>query len=323
MLAGCTVVVKCPPAAPGEAYVVAEVAEQVGLPPGVFNVVAADRDVSELLVTDPRVDKISFTGSTAAGRRIASLCGERIARCTLELGGKSAAVVLDDADLATAAETLAREECNIAGQVCSSLTRIIVTRARHDDDGRRARRRFSRGSQSATRSTPRRRWDRSPCDVSATASRATSPRGSPRAPPRDRWRSAGAPRPRLVRRADRVRQRRQLVDDRPGGDLRSGAERDPGRRRAARGRARQRHDLRAQLVGLHQRPRPRRRASPASCGAGRWATTRGATTSAWRSAASSSRASAARAAARDSSQFLETKSVILDDVPSTTNGSNP
>jgi len=67
----------------------------------VLNVVTADREVSELLVTDPRVDKITFTGSTAAGRRIASLCGERIARCTLELGGKSAAVILDDADVAT------------------------------------------------------------------------------------------------------------------------------------------------------------------------------------------------------------------------------
>ena len=62
-----------------------EVAEEIGLPPGVLNVVTADRQVSELLVHDPRVDKITFTGSTAAGRRIASLCGERIARVTLEL----------------------------------------------------------------------------------------------------------------------------------------------------------------------------------------------------------------------------------------------
>ena len=81
-------------------YLLAEAAEAVGLPAGVFNVLTADREVSELLVRDPRVDKIAFTGSTAAGRRIASLCGERIARYTLELGGKSAAVILDDADLA-------------------------------------------------------------------------------------------------------------------------------------------------------------------------------------------------------------------------------
>jgi aldehyde dehydrogenase (NAD+) len=93
----------------------------------------ADREVSELLVRNPDVDKITFTGSTAAGRRIASLCGERIARCTLELGGKSAAVILDDMDLGVAAKTLARAECAISGQVCSSLTRIVVTKSRHDE----------------------------------------------------------------------------------------------------------------------------------------------------------------------------------------------
>jgi aldehyde dehydrogenase (NAD+) len=133
LLAGCTVVLKCPPEAPGDAYVVAEIAEAIGLPAGVLNVVTADREVSELLVRDPRVDKITFTGSTAAGRRIASICGERIARCTLELGGKSAAVVLDDMDLEEAATTLARAECMLAGQVCSSLTRIVVSRPRHDE----------------------------------------------------------------------------------------------------------------------------------------------------------------------------------------------
>jgi acyl-CoA reductase-like NAD-dependent aldehyde dehydrogenase len=133
LIAGCTVVLKASPEAPGEAYVVAEVAESIGLPPGVLNVVTADREVSESLVRDPRVDKITFTGSTAAGRRIASLCGERIARCTLELGGKSAAVVLDDIDLGVAAKTLSKAECFLTGQVCSSLTRVIVSRSRHDE----------------------------------------------------------------------------------------------------------------------------------------------------------------------------------------------
>ncbi len=133
LIAGCTVVLKSSPEAPGEGYVVAEVAEEIGLPPGVLNVVTADREVSELLVRDPRVDKITFTGSTAAGRRIASLCGERIARCTLELGGKSAAVILDDMDLGLAADRLTRAECMLTGQVCSSLTRIIVSRHRHDE----------------------------------------------------------------------------------------------------------------------------------------------------------------------------------------------
>jgi len=132
LLAGCTVILKSSPEAPAEGYLVAEIAEAAGLPPGVLNVVTADREVSELLVRDPRVDKITFTGSTAAGRRIASICGERIARCTLELGGKSAAVILDDADIATAAQTLAGAECFLSGQVCSSLTRVVVSRGRHD-----------------------------------------------------------------------------------------------------------------------------------------------------------------------------------------------
>jgi acyl-CoA reductase-like NAD-dependent aldehyde dehydrogenase len=133
LLAGCTIILKSSPEAPGEGLIAAEIADKIGLPPGVLNVVTADREVSELLVTDPRVDKITFTGSTLAGRRIASLCGDRIARCTLELGGKSAAVVLDDANLATSAATLARSECFLSGQVCSSLTRIIVTRGRQDE----------------------------------------------------------------------------------------------------------------------------------------------------------------------------------------------
>jgi aldehyde dehydrogenase (NAD+) len=133
LLAGCTEVLKLSPEAPGEAYIVAEVAREIGLPPGVLNVVTADRGVSEQLVRDARVDKITFTGSTAAGRRIASICGERIARCTLELGGKSAAIILDDADMVTAAKALAEAECSITGQVCSSLTRIIVSRDRHDE----------------------------------------------------------------------------------------------------------------------------------------------------------------------------------------------
>jgi aldehyde dehydrogenase (NAD+) len=133
LLAGCSVVVKLAPEAPGAGYIVAEAAEEIGLPPGVVNFVTAGREVSELLVRDARVDKISFTGSTAAGRKIAAICGERIARCTLELGGKSAAVVLDDADLANVAATISAAECMLTGQVCSSLTRIVVTRSRHDE----------------------------------------------------------------------------------------------------------------------------------------------------------------------------------------------
>jgi hypothetical protein len=99
LLAGCTVILKTSPEPPAPGYILAEVCEQVGLPKGVLNVLSADREVSELLVRHKDVDKVTFTGSTAAGRKIASICGERIARCTLELGGKSAAVILDDYDI--------------------------------------------------------------------------------------------------------------------------------------------------------------------------------------------------------------------------------
>jgi acyl-CoA reductase-like NAD-dependent aldehyde dehydrogenase len=132
-IAGCTVILKMSPEAPAAGYILAAAAAESGLPAGVLNVVTADREVSELLVRDPRVDKIAFTGSTAAGRRIASLAGERIARVTLELGGKSAAVILDDADIGQAAATLAGAECFLSGQVCASLTRIVVPRAKHDE----------------------------------------------------------------------------------------------------------------------------------------------------------------------------------------------
>ena len=143
LLAGCTVILKLSPEAPGEGYVIAEVAEQIGLPPGVLNVVTADRETSELLVRDPRVDKITFTGSTQAGKRIASICGGRVARFTLELGGKSAAIVLDDMDLSDVARILTESECMLSGQVCASLTRVIVSRHRHDDLAHELAERFS------------------------------------------------------------------------------------------------------------------------------------------------------------------------------------
>ena len=133
LLAGCTVVLKSSPEAPAEGLIMSEIAESIGLPAGVLNVVTADREVSELLVRDPRVDKITFTGSTLAGRKIASILGERIARVNLELGGKSAAVILDDVGINTTAEALATAECRLTGQVCSSLTRIVVSRKRHDE----------------------------------------------------------------------------------------------------------------------------------------------------------------------------------------------
>jgi acyl-CoA reductase-like NAD-dependent aldehyde dehydrogenase len=133
LIAGCTIIIKASPEAPSSPYLLAEICDEIGLPPGVVNVLTANREVSELLVRHPDVDKVSFTGSTVAGRKIASICGERIARCTLELGGKSPAIILDDYDLATAAASLAKSAPLMTGQVCSSLTRIIVSEKRHDD----------------------------------------------------------------------------------------------------------------------------------------------------------------------------------------------
>lgn len=133
LLAGCTVIIKSPPEAPCSAYLFAQMCEEAGLPPGVVNILTADRAVSEELVRHPGVDKITFTGSTAAGRRIGAAAAERVARVTLELGGKSPAIVLDDFDIGTAAKTLGGSFFGyLSGQVCHSLTRIIVPRSKHD-----------------------------------------------------------------------------------------------------------------------------------------------------------------------------------------------
>jgi aldehyde dehydrogenase (NAD+) len=131
LLAGCTVVMKPAPETPIEAYLIAEAADRIGLPPGVLNLVTTHREAADHLARHAGIDKVSFTGSVTAGRRIASVCGDRLARCTLELGGKSAGIVLDDADIGAAAKTLAQTIVMSAGQVCATLSRAIVTRRRH------------------------------------------------------------------------------------------------------------------------------------------------------------------------------------------------
>jgi acyl-CoA reductase-like NAD-dependent aldehyde dehydrogenase len=133
LISGCTVIMKPAPETPLEAYILAEAAEVAGLPPGVLNLVPSHREAADHLVRSPGVDKISFTGSTAAGRRIASVAGERIARVTLELGGKSPAVVLDDYPVAAAAPLLARTITVMTGQVCAMLSRAIVPAHRYEE----------------------------------------------------------------------------------------------------------------------------------------------------------------------------------------------
>jgi len=129
LLAGCTVVLKPSEIAPTSAALLAEAVQQAGLPPGVFNLVhGTGPDIGEMLVSHPNIDMVSFTGSTRAGSHIAAIASSQIKRIALELGGKSAALVLPGADLPTAVKaTLASCMLN-SGQTCSSMTRLLVQR---------------------------------------------------------------------------------------------------------------------------------------------------------------------------------------------------
>ncbi|RYE41526.1 MAG: aldehyde dehydrogenase [Hyphomicrobiales bacterium] len=133
LIAGCTVVLKPSPETPLDAYAMAELLAEAGLPDGVLSVVPADRVASERLVAHPLVDKIAFTGSSAVGRRIASICGKDLRRVTLELGGKSAAIFLDDADFESAVESLRLGSFRNSGQVCSLKTRLLVSESRETE----------------------------------------------------------------------------------------------------------------------------------------------------------------------------------------------
>ncbi|MEW1551429.1 aldehyde dehydrogenase [Streptomyces tsukubensis] len=130
---GCTLVVKPSPETVLDAYLLAEAVEEAGLPAGVVNIVPGGRDAGAHLVAHPGVDKVAFTGSTAAGRAIAETCGRLLRPVTLELGGKSAAIVLDDAelDLAEIGEGLFGATLLNNGQTCFLGTRILAPRSRY------------------------------------------------------------------------------------------------------------------------------------------------------------------------------------------------
>ncbi|HXB86028.1 aldehyde dehydrogenase [Mycobacterium sp.] len=133
LAAGCAMVLKPAPEAPLDSYVLADAAMAAGLPDGVLNIVPGGRELGEYLVTHAGVDKISFTGSSAAGQRIGALCGERHRPVTLELGGKSAAIVLHDAELTTTVEGLAFNSFLNNGQVCAADSRILLPASRFDE----------------------------------------------------------------------------------------------------------------------------------------------------------------------------------------------
>ncbi len=133
LAAGCTVVLKPSEIAPINAFMLAEMIEAIGLPPGVFNLVSGvGPEVGNALINHPEVDMISFTGSTRTGRTIAHAAAETFKRVALEMGGKSASVVLDDADLEAAVKGTVSNCYLNSGQTCTALTRLLVPAALHD-----------------------------------------------------------------------------------------------------------------------------------------------------------------------------------------------
>lgn len=130
LAAGCTMIVKSPVECPLDALIIAECAHAVGLPPGVLNVLTADQQGSARLVQSTGVDKISFTGSIDIGVSIANVAAQRMARTTLELGGKSAAILLEDVDLPQALASLCPFTMPFSGQICFAQTRILVPQTR-------------------------------------------------------------------------------------------------------------------------------------------------------------------------------------------------
>ena len=132
LAAGCTLVAKPSELAPLNAFLLAEIVDSCGLPPGVFNLVSGYGDpAGEALVAHPDVDMVSFTGSTRAGKRISARAAETVKKVALELGGKSAAILLDDADFAVAVKATVNNCFLNSGQTCSAHTRLLVPEARY------------------------------------------------------------------------------------------------------------------------------------------------------------------------------------------------
>ncbi len=132
LAAGCTVVLKPSEVAPLNAFMLAEIMHEVGLPKGVFNLVSGYGPVvGEVLARSPDVDMVSFTGSTRAGKRVSELAAQTVKRVALELGGKSAAIILDDADLATAVKATVSYCYLNSGQTCAATTRMLVPESRY------------------------------------------------------------------------------------------------------------------------------------------------------------------------------------------------
>ena len=225
LTAGCTVVLKPSEVTPLNAFVLADVIDAIGLPPGVFNLVCGYGDVvGEAMSAHPDIDMISFTGSTASGRRVSANAAETVKRVALELGGKSPNVILDDADLETAVIDGVQKCFLNSGQTCSALTRMLVPRsalAVVEEIARQTAEAYTVGGPfeadavlgPIVSDTQRER----------VRSYIAQGRGGGRKARDRRRRAAVGSRHRLLRTADRVQRGDRGDDDRAGGDLRSRA----------------------------------------------------------------------------------------------------
>ncbi|MCM2393527.1 aldehyde dehydrogenase [Streptomyces albipurpureus] len=134
LLAGCTVVLKPSPETPLDSYLLAEICEQAGLPEGVLSVLPADRETSAYLAAHPGIDKVAFTGSVGGGKAVMAAAAQNLTRVSLELGGKSAAIILEDANLDTALRVIVGATCATnSGQACVALTRVLAPASRYDE----------------------------------------------------------------------------------------------------------------------------------------------------------------------------------------------
>jgi aldehyde dehydrogenase (NAD+) len=270
LAAGNTVVLKPAPDTPWSATFIGRVAaEQTDIPPGVLNIVTSGdpATVGEMLTNDPRVDMVSFTGSTATGRRIMANGAETLKKVFLELGGKSANVILDDADFATAVPS-GSMICMHGGQACAKLHPHlpVVALPGLQPDRCTCRRPDGSGQHHGAAVTARQRGR-----VPATPRRARR-----RSQVARRRRPSAAPRQGVLRRADVVRRCRPRRDDRPGRDLRSRAVRVEVRRRRRRRAHREQLAVRVvgrrgeQVAGAGAERRPPIRTGTVSVNGGLW-----------------------------------------------------
>ena len=244
LLAGCTVVLKPAAETPLTANALAEVFAEAGLPEGVLSVVPGDVETGQALTANPDLDMLTFTGSSAVGKEVGKRAADMLKPCTLELGGKSAAIILEDVDLAAALPMMVFSGVMNAGQGCVNQTRILAPRSRYDEivDAVST---FVQAlpiglpSDPATQIGPlisekqRQRVESYISKGTEEGARLVCGGGRPEGP--GWW---------VLRAADGVRRRRQQDDDRAGGDLRAGAVHHSVRHRAGRDPHRERLRIR-------------------------------------------------------------------------------